>query len=114
MSKRFLFPVMAIVAALAMVALSNSVASADRRDFVLVNNSSVTFIEAYVSPSESDDWGEDVMPYDVLYPGESIDIVFDRFVAGTCLYDIKVIGADGSEGVLWKVNLCTITTVTFS
>ena len=34
--------------------------------------------------------------------------------AGSCLCDIRVDGADGSQGFLWAVNLCSTSTVTFS
>jgi hypothetical protein len=91
--------------------------AADRRDFTLVNGSdSVIISHVYVSASDVDDWGDDILGVDILLPGDSVDIVFSRFdgEAGKCFYDIKVLGPDGEEGFLWDVNLCEITTVTFS
>jgi len=116
MRRWLIAPVLALVALVGLVAVHATPARADIRDFTLVNNSSSVIISyVYVSPSESSDWGDDVLGDGVvLAPGESIDIVFNRFVPGKCSYDIKVVGSEGEEGYLYGVDLCTISTVTFS
>lgn len=100
--------------ALMMVVVSTSTAFADPRDFTLVNNTGQVITEVYVSPSNLTDWGDDVMGRDILMPGETVDIVFQKFTPGNCLYDIKVITKEGSEGELSQVDLCETHTVTFS
>jgi hypothetical protein len=50
----------------------------------------------------------------VLNPSETVDVAFNGFDGSTCLYDVKVMGQGGQEGYLYKVDLCTISTVTFS
>lgn len=115
MLKRWaLVPVLAVLAFAAFAAANPGVASADPRDFTLVNeHPTVTITHVYVGPSSSDDWGEDILGRDVLLPGESVFIYFERFTPGDCFYDIKVVYADGDEGILWAVNLCETDTVTF-
>lgn len=119
MSKlRVLFrPMLAAFLAVTVLALTaQQTHAADRRDFTLINRSpSVVIMYVYVGPSDDPDWGEDVLGDQVLAPGESVDIVFSRFDgnSGKCLYDVKVVGANGEEGYVWSVNLCTTTTVTF-
>ena len=100
--------------ALLMVAVTASTAFADPRDFTLVNNTGSVISEVYVSPSNLTDWGEDVLGRDVLLPGENVDIVFQKFTPGNCLYDVKVITDEGNEGELDQVNLCETHTVTFN
>lgn len=102
------------VSALALVLVLAQSAFADPRDFQLTNNSSVDLAYVYVSPSATDDWGDDLMGTDVLSAGQTIDVSFKKFDGSTCNYDIKVIGTGGEEGYLYKVDLCTVSTVTFS
>jgi len=98
---------------LAMVMIQNAFA-ADPRDFVLNNNSAVDLAFVYVSPTATDDWGDDILGSGLLPAGQSADVTFKRFDGETCSYDIKVMGVGGEEGYLYKVDLCTVSRVTFS
>jgi hypothetical protein len=89
-------------------------AFADPRDFDVYNNSSVVLTHLYVSPADVQQWGDDVLGRDVLNPSETVSVSFGSFDGSTCLYDVKVVGQQGQEGVLYKVDLCSTTTVTFS
>jgi hypothetical protein len=89
-------------------------ALADVRDFRLRNRSDVDIAYVYVSPSAADEWGDDVLGIDILPSGDSVDVTFDDVEDFTCVYDVKVVGTGGEVGYLYKVNLCTVTTVTFS
>jgi hypothetical protein len=100
--------------AVLMVAVTTSTAFADPRDFTLVNDTGAIITEAYVSPSNVTDWGDDVLGRDVLMPGENVDIVFHKFIPGNCLYDVKVVTDEGNEGELTQINLCETHTVTFN
>jgi len=103
-----------VVSAVALVLLLTQSAFADPRDFTLRNRSDVDISYVYVSASAQDDWGDDVLGEDILPAGDSVDITFDRFDGETCNYDIKVVGSGGELGYLYKVDLCRISTVTFS
>jgi hypothetical protein len=102
----------ALSASAAVLLLAQS-AFADPRDFTLKNNSSVDISYVYVSPADAQQWGDDVMGSDVLPAGQSVDISFGKFDGVSCAYDVKVIGLQGQEGYLYKVDLCHIDTVTF-
>jgi hypothetical protein len=118
-------------------ALAAQSAFADPRDFTLVNGTSVALTAIFVAPATSADWEEDLLGSDMLPAGSSLAITFPdddmtdapRFVgsastegqaagSGTslsnCVYNIKVIGAQGETGYLYAVDLCTASTVTFS
>ena len=115
MSRWLSGPLVAIIMLAALITLNTEQVRADPRDFTLVNDSRVTITHAYVSPSTTTDWEEDILGSDVLPPGNSVEITFSRFNdSGECTYDIKVLGRDGSEGFLYKINLCTTSTVTFN
>jgi hypothetical protein len=107
-----------IFASLAAVGVLGAVmavpALADPRDFTLANNTSFVVANLYVAPSDSDDWGTDILGRDVLNPTETASVTFGRFDGVTCMYDVKVVGQEGQLGVLSKVDLCTYDRVNFS
>ena len=89
-------------------------AFADQRDFTLNNNSSVDIASVYVSPTGIDSWGSDAMGSDILPSGQSVDMNFSGSDDASCVYDIKVLGTQGQEGYLYKVDLCSVSQVSFS
>lgn len=102
---------LALASALLMVSTMSSAVFADRRDFNINNNSDYVLLRAYVSPTEAEDWGEDIMGRDVLMPGETWMIGFDRFDPATCIWDVKVVTQDEVEVKLMALDLCVITDV---
>ena len=105
----------ALPAAIALLAALWAIpAFADPRDFAVVNNTSLVLTHVFVSPSDIADWGDDIMGRDVLDSGASVNVVFGAFDGTTCLYDVKVLGQGGQVGYLYKVDLCSVTNVTFS
>lgn len=102
------------VAGLAIVVLASATvyAAQNRKlDFTLVNKTGLTIEEVYVSPSDDDVWGEDVMGKDVLANNESVDITFSRGET-TCLWDLKVVDSD-DDSIEWtKLDLCKANEIT--
>jgi hypothetical protein len=101
------------VAAAALL-IAQSVFADDQRDFTLQNSSSVDIASVYVSPSGVDNWGSDAMGTDILPAGQSVAMNFSGADDAACVFDIKVLGTQGQEGYLYKVDLCSIGLVTFS
>lgn len=114
MRRQFFSRIAGAMLALALVVSSVSTAFADPRDFVLINATGKIIGEVYVTPSNLDDWGDDILGMDVLGVGETVTITFARFTEGDCYYDIKVTLLEGGEGELNQVNLCETQTVTFN
>lgn len=80
-------------------------------DFKLINKTGLTIEEVYVSPSNDDEWGEDVMGKDVLKNNESVDIEFSR-AETTCLWDLKVVDSE-EDSIEWtKLDLCKANEIT--
>jgi hypothetical protein len=60
-------------------------------------------------------WNKTDFPFtQVLVPGDGWKMTFDKYKAGQCLYDVKVLGKEGQEGKLIGVDLCKVDTITFS
>src|SRR3954471_2913390 len=111
--RRFRAAPLAMLAVGAMLLAPHS-ASADQRDFTLVNQTGRTITNAYVSSSNNGNWGSDGLGRDVLPSGRSTGIQFAGGARGQCFYDIRVVTRGGAEGELYEVNLCSTSTVTFN
>ena len=80
--------------------------------FELWNDTSVTLMELYVSPSDSEYWEEDVLGMDVVFPGEGGEVMIADGLS-TCIYDILGIFEDGDQLEDYGVDLCTLQAYTF-
>jgi hypothetical protein len=80
--------------------------------FDLINNSSVSLHELYVSAHDSDEWGEDILGTDTLASGEtgSVTITDGK---DTCDYDLRFVAEDGSE-LERNVDLCEMSSFTLT
>jgi hypothetical protein len=98
--------------AIAVIALTSSLSAQNRKlDFTLVNKTGLTIEQVFVSPSDDDEWGEDIMGKDVLKNNESVDITFSRKET-TCSWDLKIVDAE-EDSIEWtKLNLCTANEIT--
>ena len=94
-----------------MLMLTCSVAFAGTQDFTLVNKTGYNIAYVYVSPTDVNDWQEDVMGSDVLMNGENVNIHFDRSESDA-YWDIKVTFEDGSSLYWTKFNLRQISVIT--
>ncbi len=68
----------------------------------LVNNTSYTLVELYLSPSDHRRWGEDLLGRDVLQPRDSLTL--EDFDCG--YYDLRIVDEDGDVCVVNEIELC--------
>jgi hypothetical protein len=73
--------------------------------FLLVNRARTAMNELYLSPTGDDSWGEDQLGAGMLAIGASRTI---RLPMGECLYDYRVVFANGDANEKRRVNLCQI------
>lgn len=102
----------AIVGFLAAVVVCGVTAAAQgKQDFTLVNKTGLVITELYVSPSNDDEWGEDVLGRDVLEDGQKVDIQFSRGDKA-CKWDLKIVDED-EDDVIWEdIDLCKASEIT--
>lgn len=83
-----------------------------KQDFTLINKTGYTLSELYVSPSNADDWQDDVLGADILDDGQTLDVSFQR-AAKTCKWDLKVVYEDDDSSAVWRqIDLCTVGRIT--
>jgi hypothetical protein len=97
---RRLLPAVLLASALAAPALAQD------PSFRLNNRSNATINEIYVSSSNDNSWGRDLLGQNVLAPGQTLTI---RLPQGQCLNDIRVVLASGQAHERRRVDTCQIT-----
>lgn len=102
-----------IAAAALIVAMVSPVLADDaKQDFKLVNATGYELKALFVSPSKSDDWGDDVLGQDVLSDGQAVNVHFSPKVH-TCKWDLKVTYTDDNSNAVWNdIDLCTVEKIT--
>jgi len=97
------------LATAALVAAGSASAAPDgkNRKVTVENISSQTLRELYAAPTTSKTWEEDLLAQRTLSAGESISANIDN---GTneCMYDLKVVMADGKAYEHRNVNICAV------
>lgn len=78
----------------------------DDPSFVLVNRSRSPVNELYLSLTNEERWGEDRLGDDSVPAGATKVI---RLPRGQCVYDLRVVFANGEANEKRKLNLCQIT-----
>lgn len=99
--------------AVAFFAALTTSAFAEDVKFTLKNNSEFSIDELYASPSNEDNWGEDILGVDVLAGGES-GVVTMADGSEECKYDLKVVDEDGAEHMIEELDLCQTPDVVFT
>jgi hypothetical protein len=81
------------------------------QDFMLVNKTGVIIDKLFISPSDTDDWEEDILGQDVLADGASLDIKFKRSEKAA-KWDLKIEDSKGAS-IEWNdLNLLEIEKIT--
>ena len=81
-----------------------------RQNFSVVNATGHIVATLNVSPTSESEWGPDILGQDVLQPGQTASVVFDR-AEQQCNYDIRATYDDGDTSDVRNVNLCQVGTV---
>jgi hypothetical protein len=109
MKKRYL----AGLAALMLVALPG-IAQAEPLEFTLDNTSSHNILYIYVSTPDSEEWGDDILGENYLFPAGTSGKVTIGDAAGKCEFDLQFILDSKQTIVQSGVSLCGGVTDTIS
>lgn len=94
--------------------LFNSGVQAQSQDFSMTNNTGMTLVDVFISPSDAETWGSDVIPTDMILDGETFNFTFTDVSPEKCMWDIMFTAEDGVKYYMRDVNLCELTTITLS
>ena len=81
------------------------------QDFKLVNKTGVVISSLYVSPSDKEEWGDDILGKDVLGDGDNADSKFKRSEKAA-KWDLKIEDSQGHSIEWTDLNLLEIEKIT--
>jgi len=84
-------------------------------DFKLVNKTGHAFYAVYLTDTDTEDWGEDILPDAMVEDGDVIDISFDYVDDETiCTWDLKLTEDESEETWVYlnEIDLCGTKIVT--
>lgn len=79
----------------------------------IVNKTGMTLTHFYASKVNAKDWEEDILGKDTLDNGETFEINIDDG-SGACRFDFKAIFEGGGELIKNNINVCEISTFTYT
>jgi hypothetical protein len=100
------------VTGLFLLLFSYSETTAQELGFYIVNNTGVTLNNIYVSPAESNNWGNDILPNDMFDDQSSVMVYIPADYGSTCLFDIKITDIPGNAVIFTNVDACKLHTLT--
>lgn len=91
--KKLLF-LFLVIAGISFFSAKNS--SAQALSFQVTNNTGVTLVDVFVSPAESNNWGNDILPNNLFENGSTINVNIPESFGTTCMFDMQI--TDGADG----------------
>jgi hypothetical protein len=83
-----------------------------KQDFRLVNRTGYELNAVFVSPSQSNAWGDDILGQATLDDAAGVNIKFHA-AAKTCKWDLKVVYSVDSTSAVWQdIDLCSVEKIT--
>jgi hypothetical protein len=101
----------AATVAATLLTLAPAIASAAPQDFALTNSTGYDIKSVFISPTASDEWGDDVLGQDELANGAEATIHFPGGRGETCNWDLKVTYEDNTTAEWKNFDLCTISQI---
>jgi len=74
----------------------------------VVNNTGVTLIDVFVTPAETDNWGNDILPNNVFENGSTIKVTIPPDYGETCMFDMKITDAAGGHITFTNIDICKL------
>lgn len=84
-------------------------------DFKLVNNTGKDFYAVYLTDTGTQDWGEDILPQDIVRDGAIVDISFEYVDDETlCEWDLRLTHDESEEDYIYinEIDLCEVSVLT--
>lgn len=84
-------------------------------DFKLVNNTGEDFYAVYLTDTGTQDWGEDILPQDIVRDGAIVDITFEYVDDETlCIWDLRLTHDESEEDYIYinEIDLCEVSVLT--
>jgi hypothetical protein len=90
---------------------SEKSSSAQALTYDVVNNTGVTLVDVFVTPSETNNWGNDILPNSLFENGATISVTIPADCGETCLFDMKITDMEGNFVTFSGIDACKLITL---
>jgi len=90
-----------------LVLFSMSVTADEGKTVTVKNSTGYDFYYLYISPSNWDNWEDDLLEGNYLGDGEERVIVLSSEYGEDCIYDVKAVDLDDDSYSLYEVDICS-------
>jgi hypothetical protein len=80
----------------------------------ITNNTGYDVYYIYISPSDSEDWGEEFLGDDILLDGHSVNIQLDHPLSTVDTYDFYIEDEDGDTYFKYEVEITNNARIVFT
>ena len=91
-----------------------SISAQNMPSISIFNHTGYTIYYIYVSPSDSDTWGKDVLGDKVLYDGDVFTYQLQYPLSRVSVYDIALEDEDGDPYYQWEIDVSKNTRIVFT
>lgn len=81
--------------------------------FDIQNSTMLDLYGVYVTASDVDHWGSDIIPGDMFVSGSTVEVTIPVENNTICEHDIKVTDTENNNAVFENINFCTLEKLTF-
>jgi len=103
--KKLLF-LFLVIAGISLFSVQNS--SAQALTYTVTNNTGVTLVDIFVSPAESNHWGNDILPNNLFENGATVTVTIPADYGTTCLFDMKITDAVDGHVTFTGIDACKL------
>lgn len=80
--------------------------------FFIENKTGFTLNEINVTPAETADWGSDILPNDLLYNNNKVEVNIPATYGSTCFFDLRISDLEGGAVIYYNLDACKLLTIT--
>jgi len=95
-----------VIAGLSFFSAKNS--SAQALTYDVINNTGVTLVDVFVTPAETNNWGNDILSNNLFENGSTITVTIPADYGTTCLFDMKITDAAGGHIAFTGIDACKL------
>jgi hypothetical protein len=90
------------------------VSAQGRPSINIVNNTGYTIYKLFISPAESEEWGDDLLGEDILENGTTFTVWLPAPLSQVTVYDIGVEDTDGDTYIKWELTVTNNARIVFT
>lgn len=91
-----------------LVLFSANKSNAQALTYDVVNNTGFTLVDIYVTPAESSNWGNDILPNSLFENGATVTVTIPADYGTTCMFDMKITDEAGNYVTFSGIDACKL------